>query len=175
MGLKFKPEEDDPPLLPTAPMHPAPTDPEALLKTEPPPAEPGTESAPDFPRAPPLGTVGIETILYAIRDVRESVDARIDRFGVDVTSLIRKSDAQAEETGKLTAQVNGVVNAVNKRRERDDANQDAMRTSIHNLGSAFETFRSEFAGRFDSLERRVAALEDWRDSRGNGNGAAQNG
>lgn len=158
--------EDDKPLRPVPALRPEPADPEETL----PPAEPGTEASaalPPFPRHAPPGPVGIETILFAIREVRESVDGKIDRVGEDVSRLI-------PEVKKLGSRVSGFENAIDRRRQADQVNQDSMRTQIQNLCSAFEGFRLEVSGRIDNLEGRVSALEAWRESQ-EAKPAAENG
>lgn len=103
-----------------------------------------------FPRPPRTGDPVLDTLLGVTTELRDVVIG----LGRDVR--------------EMAGRVSGMENAVNRRRERDEANQQAMRSQLHNLSTAFESFREEFSGRFDRLEERVARLEEWRDAHANG-------
>jgi len=55
-------------------------------------------------------------------------------------------------------------NAVERRRQADNANQESMRNQLHNVCTAFAGLQSEVSTRFDAIESRVAELEQWRES-----------
>lgn len=58
------------------------------------------------------------------------------------------------ELSEMKGQVNGMANAVERRRQTDVANHDALRTAVRNLGTSVAQLRDEVAKRFDALERR---------------------
>lgn len=70
------------------------------------------------------------------------------------------------EMSGMQAQVNGVANAVERRRITDQANQEGMRTAVQNLGiavgqltSRLDTMEKRYDQRFDAVEERVTSLE----------------
>lgn len=128
------------------------SDPEASISTGPPPAEPGTEASAVIPPPPRLGPVGLETVLAAIREFRDSTHARIDEHGEGVTRV-------AKELATLSARVSGFENAMDRRRLTDNTNQGSMRESIHGLGTRIGQLEESFDKFAQGVDQRLASFE----------------
>jgi len=130
MGFHF--EEDDPPLVPTAPMHPRPsndahdTDPEALVETEP----PGP-----LPRPP--------------RPYRGEPEP-------DLLSRIYDAlCAPGGELSKIRGDVNGLINVVRHRQEEDKANWDFVKREVSRACVGVDRVEAKL----DKIDQRVGELE----------------